>query len=341
MKSVNHFFAIFSLIFALGCEPKVDIPPTPVDLKTDTSNILLVLNEGNFGWANASLSKINVSNNEIQNFTYKTINNKDLGDVAQSISIYNDKIYLIINGSANILILDKNSYKEEGQINGLTSPRYMVIHKNGLAAVSDLYSKSIQIIDLQNNTIIRKIPFNGWSEQFAIVNNEIWFNSYDNPYIYKLDEDLRSISDSLFIGNGSLEMSSFNNQIYVIRRFKEKGLNNALFCIKNRSIIDSIEFNSSNKLNKLTINPTSKKIFLLSEKHISEVDINDFSIANEIIKIDASSNIYDIYSYDKYLWLSDAIDFTSEGKVIEYDLNTLSKKDYQVDIIPGEMIFIP
>ena len=217
----------------------------------------------------------------------------------------------------------------------------MVIHKNGLAAVSDLYSKSIQIIDLQNNTIIRKIPFNGWSEQFAIVNNEIWFNSYDNPYIYKLDEDLRSISDSLFIGNGSLEMSSFNNQIYVIRRFKEKGLNNALLCIKNRSIIDSIVLNSSNKLNKLTINPTSKKIFLLSEKHISELDINDFSITNEIIKIDASSNFYDIYSYDKYLWLTDAIDFTSEGKVIEYDLNTLSKKDYQVDIIPGEMIFIP
>jgi hypothetical protein len=67
---------------------------------------LFVLNEGRFGGNNASLSSWNYIDNAMTNDLAA-----DLGDVGNDIAIMNGKVYVLLNGSRKIVVLDPNNVK--------------------------------------------------------------------------------------------------------------------------------------------------------------------------------------------------------------------------------------
>src|SRR5690606_34656356 len=73
---------------------------------------LLVANEGAYGNGNASLSYIDLEKAEVNNYVYQNANGRPLGDVLQSLNIYRDKIYLIVNNSNKIVVLSKKDFKQ-------------------------------------------------------------------------------------------------------------------------------------------------------------------------------------------------------------------------------------
>ena len=74
--------------------------------KDGTDRKLFVLNEGRFNGNNASLSSWDYSNNEFKNDLAP-----DLGDVGNDIAVMNGKLYLVLNGSRKIVVLDPTELK--------------------------------------------------------------------------------------------------------------------------------------------------------------------------------------------------------------------------------------
>ena len=73
----------FSFLFLfLSCKKEIG----PQNLIDDSlgSGSLLVLNEGNFGFGNASISRLIPNSGEIENNQYRLINGVSIGDVLQS-----------------------------------------------------------------------------------------------------------------------------------------------------------------------------------------------------------------------------------------------------------------
>ena len=86
---------------------------------------LFICNEGNFQYGNATLSYYNPATREVENEVFYRANAMRLGDVAQSMTIHNDRGWVVVNNSHIIFAIDLNTFREVGRITGLTSPRYM------------------------------------------------------------------------------------------------------------------------------------------------------------------------------------------------------------------------
>ena len=91
---------------------------TPIVSEGNYENGYFVTNEGNFGTGNGSISFIS-NEGEVENDVFSQINSFQLGDVVQSMSIINEKAYIVVNGSAKIEVASDDSLHYITTINGL------------------------------------------------------------------------------------------------------------------------------------------------------------------------------------------------------------------------------
>ncbi len=95
---------IVTALILSSCEPD------PVKIKSPAfrgSEGVFILNEGNFMNENASLSFYDYKKNEVFNQIFFTANQVPLGDVAQSMTFYGDKGFIVVNNSAKIGAIDR------------------------------------------------------------------------------------------------------------------------------------------------------------------------------------------------------------------------------------------
>lgn len=87
-----------------------------------TGTGLFVCNEGNFQYSNGTLSYYNPETNEVRNEVFFRANGFRLGDVVQSMTMHDNKGWIVVNNSHVIFAIDPNTFKEVGRIENLTSP---------------------------------------------------------------------------------------------------------------------------------------------------------------------------------------------------------------------------
>ena len=112
-----------------------------------TGSGLFVTNEGNFQYGNATLSYYDPDTKVIENEVFYRANAMKLGDVAQSMVIYNNVGWIVVNNSHVIFAIDLDTFKERGRITNLTSPRYMHFLSDEKAYVTQLWDNRIFIVN--------------------------------------------------------------------------------------------------------------------------------------------------------------------------------------------------
>ncbi|MCX6182375.1 MAG: YncE family protein [Bacteroidetes bacterium] len=209
MKSFHFLSIITSVIFCTSCIK--DKPPVD-NSKVDTSSSgVYITNEGTFQFGNASVSYYNVADNAVQEDLFKPANNRDLGDVAQSMCIYNNKIYIVVNNSGKIEVVDSKTFLSQGTITGLTSPRYFVPVSDSKAYVSDFKSDKISIINLSNNTVSGNISCTGWTEEMIFSSGKVFVTNQRRNKLYVINTSADAITDSIVVGYGSNSIKEDKN----------------------------------------------------------------------------------------------------------------------------------
>lgn len=124
---------------------------------------VLVMNEGNFGTDNASVSYISFDLNSYENIDFSVINPGEvIGNTGQSIAFNGNLAYIVVNVSNKIEIVNRYTLKKVGAITaGLNKPRYMAF-ANGKGYVTNWNSGTgagtVAIIDLGSNLVTATIP---------------------------------------------------------------------------------------------------------------------------------------------------------------------------------------
>lgn len=319
--------SLLALILALAVISSCDKTPNPIaenpihELDTNSIGVYIV-NEGNFQWGNASLSYYNPLSNLVQTDIYKAHNGKGIGDVLQSVCEYQDKLYLVVNNSRKISILNAKTWKEIGVIEGFNSPRYMLPINENKAYVSDLYENAVYVVNLKTAQIENKILCKGWTEEMLLVGNRAFVCGLGSSYVYVIDTQTDKLKDSIEIGYGAQSIvQDAQNKSWVLSIGKT-GVPAQLCQINEEGKKEkSFHFKEGENPGRLIKNSTGNNLFWIN-KDIYSMNINDSILPQTPLVLANGKNYYAIgfEPYKNEILASDAKDFIQKSEVFRYKL---------------------
>ena len=166
---------------------------------------LFITNEGNFQYGNASLSYYDPETKQVQNEVFFRANGMKLGDVAQSMTIYDNKGWVVVNNSHVIFAIDLNTFKEVGRITGFTSPRYIHFLSDEKAYVTQIWDPRIYIVNPKTYQITGYVETDmdfetGSTEQMVQYDKYVFTNcwSYQNR-ILVIDTETDKVCDQITV----------------------------------------------------------------------------------------------------------------------------------------------
>lgn len=353
-NNFNHdimikYYISLLLIFALiSCKKDKNIKPT---ITVSNTTGVFIVNEGNFQWANATLSFIDFKNNKIQNDLFQSVNNAPLGDVAQSMTIIDSLAYIVVNNSGKIYIINKNTCKYSAKITNLTSPRYMLKINEQKAYLSDYKDKRIVVINLLSNTISGYININHTSEKLVKFNNKVFVTSwsYDNK-VMVIDSEVDLLIDSIIVGKqpNSIVIDK-NNKLWVLcdggfygSSYGQENAKLIRINPTNNQIEKTLAFSDINMSpTELSMNMTKDTLFYLNNG-IFKQSINEENLNSSVFITQANQLFYGLSldSVTGKIYISDVVDYVSNGTIYIYSQSGKLLNSYKAGVNPGEFCFM-
>lgn len=329
-KQLCNYLCLLLIFFNAFYFSSCDKPPSPpqINIIPDSSGKgIFIVNEGNFTQGNASLDFLNLGLKQYYQNITKQANGKDLGDVLQSVNLINDKLYLVVNNSGKIEIIDPKTFKTKGTINGLTSPRYISKAYNNKAYISDLYDNKITVIDLLSNNIIKKIDLHGWTEEMISFDNKTYITNLGSNKIYVIDEINDVLIDSIEVEFAPKNiLLDSNNKAWVLCGNAE-AIDKRHFIVQldlqQKKILKKLEINAQKSFaNRLRTNGFKNTLFWI-DGGIYKLGIKDSLLPKEPIVLKESNKFYGLSVDPKTneIFASNVKDFNSTSDINRYDTN--------------------
>lgn len=346
--------ALVSSIFFVSCTDDNDDNQAPLG---SYDNGALILNQGGFGKGNASVSYLSDDFVTQQNNIFSLVNPTiTLGDTGQDIGLYKDLAFIVLNVSNKIEVVNRYTMAHVATISaGLDNPRYIAF-SNGKGFVtnwgdggstSDDY---VAVLNLTTYAVDTKITVAEGPERIIENNNKLYV-AHMGGYGYGktisvINAANNTLSTTVNVGDVPNSLEINNGSLYVI-------------CGGNPSYSGSETAGSLVKVN-LSNNTVSSTINFPAKTHPSNLDIEDaalfYTVSSAIYKSTVSATtlpttslftttaqgVYGVYSFavknDK-IYVGDAGDYSSNGKVYVYSATGTLEKDYTVGVIPTGFYF--
>lgn len=205
MKIFSSLCIVLFSLSLLGCsknDPEVQNPE--VSVKDES---LVIVNAGNFTMSNSSITIWNAETGS-RNDAFASANGFKLGDVAQSATVHDDLLWIVVNNSNVIFAVDKTTFKEKGRIDsGLVSPRYIHFVSDEKAYVTQMYTNKIAIVNPKNYSVTGYIDVSGSqvnggsSEEMVQVGDYVYVNIWSyGQSIDKIDAKTDKCVGSYIVG---------------------------------------------------------------------------------------------------------------------------------------------
>jgi len=167
------------------------------------NNGMFIINEGQFSNSNASLDFFLPHKDTVFQKVFKTINNEELGDIFQSIAFDDNNLYLIINNSGKIIVVDRLTLQKKGTIDGLPSPRQMVYTGSGNRwYVSNLFSEHLYVVNTATMQIEEMILTETSTDPILKVGNQL-FIGLPNTNKLLIKQDGSDVFNTLEVSKGA------------------------------------------------------------------------------------------------------------------------------------------
>ena len=345
------FLLVSGLLILNSCK-KDDDSETPI-IKPD--NRIFIVSEGPFQGGNGTLSIFYRDTEETEHGVFEAVNGFPLGNLAQSVSVHNDKVYIVVNNANRVEITAKDNLVSLGAIEGINLPRYFLGVDNNKAYVSS-WDNKVYVVNLESNTVSGSIQTGTGPEKMIKTGESVWVlnqggYSYDS-IITIIDANTDENIKNLIVGDKpSGIVQDKNGNMWVM--CSGNGWNGfpgaddtrgKLLCINaaDYSIIKTFNFPDLDKHpEKLVINNDGEQLYYSYPGGIYMHDISEQSL--ELNLVYASQTMFYGLGYDpvsELIFATDPIDYVQNGMVYRIDPVTSELVgSFQGGIIPGEMYF--
>ncbi len=306
---------------------------------------VVVLNEGGFMQSNSSLTLYTIdSKSATSNDPYESINQKKIGDILQSANVIGNYLYLIVNNSKKIEVVQKDNFQYQYSITNLNSPRFLLPVSSTKAYLSDLYDNNIQVVDLENKIVTKKIECKGWTEEMVYIEGKVFVTNPQSDKLYVLNPNTDVITDSIAITKGGSSMQiDKNNKIWVLcGEDNTVGFVPKLFRINpiTLQVETTFSFQAGQYPNRLQLNVSKDKLLYLNDG-VYEMNISDTVLSQNPIIYTNGRKFYGlgVNPVTGEIYVSDAKDFSQRGQVYRYFSNGTLIHDFTAGIVPSRFIF--
>lgn len=324
---------------------------------------LFVVNEGNFTYGNASLSFYDIENQEVHHDIFYGINGLPLGDVAHSMTIHDSLGYVVVNNSGRIYVFDIKTFEYVGKITGLTSPRYIHFVDDTKAYVSDLYARSIAIVNPSTYEVTGSIPvgnsnssfYQHATEQMLQYGKYVYTNcwSYDNQILI-IDTETDRVVDSIEVLKqpNSMVLDRYNS-LWVLT---DGGFQDSPYGYETPGLLriraDSREsevihrFQAGEMPSELKINGTGDTLFFINNNIYNYV-VDGPSEPGLLVKSPYSGSgtggyyALEVDPVTSHLFVADAIDHQQRGNIYRFEGTGEPVDTFSAGITPGAFCFNP
>ena len=361
MKKIKFYIYFFIILLLVACDDMKDVP-TPVDLPATQgeSGKMYVLSEGLFNMNNSTLSLLNFDNHTLNSDYFLFVNNRSLGDTGNDMKMYGSKLWIVVNVSSQVEVLDIKSGISLKRIpffnanNVARQPRYITF--SGSKAYVCSFDGTVERIDTTSLTIDAVTNVGRNPDGITIANGKLYVSNsgglnipnYDNTVSvvnlnsftevkkitvginpFMLDTDSQGDVYTVVRGNNADVKGSFcriNSQTdEVVQTFNMPVMD---FTIKNdTAYLYSFDYYNNSYWVK-TFNCKTEQI-------ISESFITDGTV------LERPFGIY-IHPTNGNVYLTDARNYTTKGDLLCF--NRRGKLIYKVENIglnPNAMVALP
>ena len=307
------------------------------------NGLVLIGNEGNFQYGNSSISTYNKYSLETSSEVYQSVNQASIGDVLHSINHIEHELFLVVNNSGKIIIIDDESFSYLEEISPLVSPRKIIKINNSKYYITDIYSNSIHVYNRYNKSL-SEIKVNGWCEDLITYNGKAFVCNRENNQVYVIDCNNDLLIDSIQVGENPVSIQEDKlNRLWILSQGSSQ--NNTVGSV---SIIDPISqtvtksfnlVNNGNSPSALRIDKSSENVYFLCGDVYKLSSIND-TLA-EVIWINSGETFYnlEVDPYTNDIYLCNAKDYVQNGKLLIIDSIGNLKNEVSTGIIPKAIVF--
>jgi len=344
----KYLISVCTIFIILAACSKNDPYPVntfdgPLYLKGDG---VFIVNEGNFMAGNGSLSFFSYDSLKLYNNVFSGINDRPLGDVPNSMTLSDEKAYVVINNSGKVEVIDRNTVKSNATITGLNSPRNIVLINDQKAYVSSMYSDKITVLDLLTNTVSGYINIRRSSEAMVLVGNKVYVSNWiSGKEIIVINTLIDEVADSIEVGHEpeSMVLDKYN-KLWVLCSGGYSGLYfPELLSVNtaNDKIDKRIAFPSKTIYpTSLQINKTRDTVYYI-EGSLWKMSVLSSSLpVNPFVKSDGRL-FYKLGTdpVNGQIFATNAVDYQQKGFVLRIRQNGSFIDSLKADIIPGALCF--
>ncbi len=195
--------------------------------ENENTSWVFVANEGSFGASNGTISMIDDNGNVFET--------NEIGDIVQSLEVYNNKLIVIINNSHKIMLYD---ITEDGlSMPGIeidtdgSSPRDLYI-LNDKVYFTNWNSQDVKVLNLFNYVIESSIAINGLPEDIDFDGQYLWVTipHSDSSFgtgntVSKIDPNSNTVIETIEVGNGPQQIAFDNGDILISRTYYDASFN--------------------------------------------------------------------------------------------------------------------
>ena len=326
----NKIFLTIPIMFIyfiwLGCSNNV------LNNEDINTSWVFVANEGNFGASNGSISMIDDFG--------RVITIEEIGDVVQSLEVYNNKLIVLINNSHKIKLYDIS--KDGLGFPGIeistdnSSPREMVI-SDGKLYFSNWATDDVKVFNLYNYVIEASIPVGDNPEGLITDGIDIWVANSGENTVSKINIATYNV-DTINVGEGPQNLVLHNNNIYISRTYYDGVWDVFHGTTKIGPEIIINDYNYGYGACGGSVLVYNDDVYRSFEGGIARIE-NDLSL-NTISKIGDynQSLVYHVEIINDNLWFT-LTDYENINLIKVVDSTGDEIASYSVGIIPGDLAY--
>lgn len=349
----NKFLLLFLSITLFFSSCSSDDDNSNITPLGDYENGLLISHEGNFGQGNASVSYVSYDFTAVEHNIFNAVNGNPLGDTAQSIAFNGDLAYIVLNVSNTIEIVNRYSFESVGTISsGLDNPRHIAF-ANGKGYVTNWGDGGVAtddylaIIDLNTNTLAAEtISVEEGPETIVAKGDKVYvahLGGYgQNNIVTVVNSNSDTVATTIVVGDvpNSMQFDS-NNNLWVLTSGtaawtgNETGGKLSKINTADNSVV-SHDFETTEHPNNLVFENGTLYYYMSGGVYKMESSASVLPTTAHLTGV----SFYGMSVRNSVLYGVDAGDFTTNGSISAYDLNsnTLSNSA-TLGIIPGGIYF--
>ena len=351
MKRIpSLLIVLISLLFLTSCSDDDDPIVVP---SGDFENGYFISNEGPFNNGTGSITFVGDDGTIVQN-AYKSVNNEDLGNIVQSMTLANENAYIVVNNSNKIIVANRFTLEKVTEIIGedINNPRYFVAqgttgYLSNWGDPFDTTDDFIAIIDLSSNTVKQTIAVAEGPEEMLLENSKLYVNLQggygQNNQVVIISTISNTIETSLTVGDvpNSIQSDGTGN-LWVLCGGKpdwtgDETLGQLFKITTSSNAISSISFNAGEHPNLMVLEGSN--LFYNLNGKVFKMDSKATTLPAQAIT-GWDGFYYAMKGYNGKVYLTDAGDYSSEGTLKVFDgTSEVLLETNTTGIIPGDLAF--